>query len=243
MGGIFSATAPNADFPTQRATLACKCGKAKISLRNYSSRMRIQCACFSCRQRHEWSHAHKCNGVEEYNLPCDLTWLDNAVTDVTGMEHLVCNILRAGSDTRWVATTCCKSVLCVTNPLYKGNVIAAVRSACNLTCHEAMEAQVRIQTREWVKRKVGDGYQTEEDIPAFAGGEDKVFDGRSLVAILWGLYRNNFFKALSTTPYREDRDQTVESLIEGLGPVVNLGVNEYTHITADTLNPVDEKKA
>jgi len=239
MGGIFSSAGPNAEFPDSRATLECKCGKAKISFRNYSSRMRIECACFSCRQRQEWSHAHN-DGVEEYQAPSDLTWLDNAITDVRGREHLVCNILRAGSDSRWLATTCCQSVLCVTNPLYRGNVIAAVRNACNLKCHEAMPAQVRIQTREWAHRKVGDGYTTEENMQSrfpFAGGVEKVFDGRSMVSMLWGLYKCSFLQVMGTTPYRGAADTTIEGLIGELGPVVDLGVKEYTHITADALKP------
>jgi hypothetical protein len=118
-----------------------------------------------------------------------------------------------------------------------GNVVAAVRSACNLKCHEAMGAQARTQTREWVHRKVGDGYTTEENMPPFAGGVGKVFDGRSIVFMLWGLYKCSFLKAMSTASYREPGDKTVERLVGELGPVVDLGVKEYTHFTRDMMKP------
>jgi hypothetical protein len=71
----------------------------------------------------------------------------------------------------------------------------------------------------------------------FAGGVDKVFDGRSMVSMLWGLYRCSFLQVMGTTPYRGAADKTIEGLIGELGPVVDLGVKEYTHITADALKP------
>jgi hypothetical protein len=151
-----TAAKPNAEFPDKRASVTCKCGKAALYVRDYAAKYRIECACFSCRQRQEWANAMQCPGVSEYDAPSDLTWLDNAICKVDGAELLQTRVLRDGSDTRWLASTCCNSVVAVSNPLYKGNVFAVGRSCVDLDIDD-MQPQARIQTGAWSKKRVGEG--------------------------------------------------------------------------------------
>ncbi len=150
------AAKPNADFPERRATVRCKCGKTCIYVRDYAVKFRLECGCFSCRQRHEWSHAMQCPSVTKYDAPCDLTWLDNAVTSVDAPELLQTRVLRDGSDTRWLAATCCHSVMAISNPNYKGNVFAVARACANIDVVD-MQPKARIQTAAWSKKRVGEG--------------------------------------------------------------------------------------
>jgi hypothetical protein len=192
--------------------------------------MRIECACFSCRQRQEWSVAEGCPGVEAYASPTDLTFLDNAVTAVEGEEHLRTHILRAGGTTRWLAATCCGSILVVSNPLYKGNLVAIPRATSTLQCHEAMLPLVRVQTNGWSARRVGDGYPDETQMPAFEG---PVVDGRSVVKMLWRVWTVGFLAAMGVVPHREDGDRTVEGIMGDTGDVVDLNIPENTHVAKD----------
>jgi hypothetical protein len=146
----------------------------------------------------------------------DLTWLDNAVTAVEGEEHLRTHILRAGSVTRWLATTCCHSVLVMSHPKYNGNVVAVPRVTCTLKCDDTTLPVVRIQTREWSARKVGEGYPDESNMPKFTGqGQAPSLDGRSFTSVVWQLWRRNFLKALGVAPHREEGDRTIEQLMAG----------------------------
>lgn len=222
-------TAPNKDYPDDRATVSCKCEKVTFEFRNYSTRTRLECACFSCRQRQEYAVVNKCPGTVEYAAPSDLTWLDNAVTSIEGEEHLRTHILRDGSTTRWLTSTCCHSVLIISNPLYKGNVVAVPRSTSNLHCHDVTPPIARIQTREWSARKVGPGYADESKMPPFSG-EGPVLDGRSTVGLLWGLWNSGFLGAMGVTPHREEGDRTIEDIMDASGDVINLKIPEYTHL-------------
>ena len=224
-----TSTQPNANHPNTRAEVHCKCGAVQLCFRNYDTRMRLECSCFSCRQRHEWSVAQNCPGVKPYTSPTDLTWLDNAETSVKGEDTLRTHILRDGSDTRWLTCIDCSSVLVISNPLYKGNIVAVPRATATLQCHDTMMPCARIQTREWSKRKVGEGYLDETEMPPWSH-EGPVLDGRSTMKMIWNLYWNGFLKAMGVAPHREEGDRTVESLMEASGDVVNLQIPEYVHV-------------
>lgn len=240
MGGLLSA--PDIPkFPDQRSSVSCKCGKAIIEFRNVASIIRFECCCFSCRQRQEWVNANSCPGVEAYAMPCDFTMLHNAITKVQGEEYLQRTVFRSvGNGTKWVSTKCCKSILAISSPLYNGNVINVPRATCNLSCHESMDPVIRIQTKEWSARKVGEGYTDEKNMPPFGRGKEYVLDGRSLVSMLWNLRSVGFFTATGTKPYREKGDRTLEGLMETMGELVVVDIPEYTHITTETLKKKNE---
>ena len=219
-----------------------KCGKVSIEFRNLSSRARLECACFSCRQRQEWSTANGCPGVQKYAAPADLTWLDNAVTSVEGEELLCTRVLRAGSDTRWLASTCCHSVLVVSNPLYKGNIVAVTRATSTLVCDDTTPPRARIQTKEWSARKVGAGYDDETKMPHYSGS-GPTLDGRSVVGLLWNLKSVGFLDAMSVKPHREEGDRTIEAIMAATGAAVAVGVAENMHVDLKLLAASDDSSA
>ena len=95
----------------------------------------------------------------------------------------------------------------------------------------------RIQTCEWRKRKVGEGYPDEkqlEEVSPWDLKQGPVLDGRSVVRLLWNLWQVGWFSAMGVTPHREDGDRTVEEIMIATGEVVNLNINEYVHVEATT---------
>ena len=47
-------------YPGKRGVVQCSCGKCKLTLRNYKPRFRLECNCFDCRKRMEWSKSLGC---------------------------------------------------------------------------------------------------------------------------------------------------------------------------------------
>lgn len=47
-------------YPGKRGVVQCSCGKCKLTLRNYEPRFRLECNCFDCRKRMEWSKSLGC---------------------------------------------------------------------------------------------------------------------------------------------------------------------------------------
>ena len=74
---------PDPEFPDRRASVACKCGGARLEFRNHKALCRLQCACFDCRQRVQWSEARGCP-IGKYAAPVDAVYLANAITSVCG---------------------------------------------------------------------------------------------------------------------------------------------------------------
>lgn len=202
----------------KRARVRCQCGKTEIAFRNYQSVYRLECACFSCRQRHEWQYVHG-SPIGEYNAPVNITYLSNAVTSIVGEGHLRTYKLREKTDTTWLATACCHSVMALSNSVaYRGNIVGIPGDIVD--CDE-VPCRARIQTQAWAPNI--------NALPPFKG-QGPIVTGRHIIPMLWWLISTGFIFKMYTKPDREDGDRSIEEIM-GSSPII-LGIKEYEHITS-----------
>ena len=216
-----------------RATSTCRCGKTVLTFRNPRPIFHVQCCCFSCRQRHQWSRANGCP-LGEYSQPHCAVYLHNAVTQLIGEVQPIA-LRDGGAITSLISTCCCTEMAAVHEVAYFGNVaVIPHRNLDSVTQHRAGVAQARVQTGEWDAAKVGPkGGVTSEDLPPYkgSGSEFKSFTPGNF-------YSSGLLGAFLEKPWREAGDRTVEEIIAETGPAQVLGILEYAPVSQDDPRPL-----
>ena len=103
------------------ATIGCKCGEVSVTFRG-NARLSLECACSDCMLRGEWSIKSGCPLTEEEKIvkPVHAYYFGNAITSVKGQENLKTYKLRSDALCTMSVAECCKSILMIDNPAYRG---------------------------------------------------------------------------------------------------------------------------
>eukprot|EP00121_Abeoforma_whisleri_P015391 Awhi_evm1s14184 len=146
---IVGATPPLASDKDKRASCSCTCGASRIEFRNPNVLHRLECCCFSCRQRLNYTNGLKQNGSTD-NGPLDVIMMDNVITAIDGIENLRPVKLRDSGNCTSIMTKCCSSMLTTTTPVYLGNVVAVALNPgiCTMKCN-MIEPKGRLNTSGW----------------------------------------------------------------------------------------------
>jgi hypothetical protein len=216
-------------YPKKRAKLQCSCGKTELQFRNSQPLFKIQCCCFDCRQRWEWSRSKGCP-LEKYSRPGEGVYVGNAISAVKNEDALVPYMLRKNADVTFLTAECCFSIMLAVHPFYLGNVCGiSGEGGCTLEAGD-VPCKIRIQIQDWEKSKVGD--HGASSLPPWTGdgveckGAKFSFD---YLRMLYHLVLCGLPLVFLTKPWREPGDITAQELV-GRRPVKVLGIKEYCHV-------------
>ena len=210
------------------ASVQCRCGDVQVTFSSDKPVHSWECCCVDCFDKNLWScHAGGVPpppGREKHGIgrPLVLCYYPSRMV-VQGKEKIRFNVLREGSTSTNMVTSCCSTLLCVDHPFYQGNVV--------LTCPEFLPVTgvdeplpptpMRVHIKDWPK----DEYAKLPPLPGMyrEGGTVKMTcpeaeDIRSTAARLFGVPPPD-------TPGETFHELLATHLSAG-GVVTNLGLKE-----------------
>ena len=211
-------------YPSKRTVLQCSCGKCTITLRNYEPQWYVQCNCYDCRLRFDWSKNLGCQYLagKDYNGLVDGVWVQNAITDFTG--EVSAWKLRDDAPTINMKADCCGTLMGVHHPIHGDNIFVtlfdAVKESAPITPKARGLSNLNHFDKELLPPFTGAG-PGPITIQSYAKG-----DWRRIWSTLQFMFRAGAFWALLRTRTSKPTDRTFQDIIAGK-PVKVVGAGHF----------------